>query len=129
MGSLHIQRRDLRGVRTARAFVHDQLDSWGLDDLSEALELAASEMVTNALIHAGSDVDVRLRAFPDHVRLEVRDSDSNPPSPRPVPQRGGQRGSGARPRHADRGGLGRDVEELPNGQGKTVSLNLPISPH
>jgi anti-sigma regulatory factor (Ser/Thr protein kinase) len=130
VGSLHIQRRDLRGVRTARAFVHDQLDCWGLDDLSEALELAASEMVTNALIHAGSDVDVRLRAFPDHVRLEVRDSDSNPPVPSPLSL---SEEDNAEAEHG-RGML--IVEALaemwkssPNGQGKTVSLNLPISPH
>ncbi|MGW1045178.1 SpoIIE family protein phosphatase [Streptomyces sp. NPDC002547] len=130
VGSLHIQRRDLRGVRTARSFVHDQLDSWGLDDVSEALELAASEMVTNALIHAGSDVDVRLRAFPDHVRLEVRDSDSNPPVPSPLSL---SEEDNAEAEHG-RGML--IVEALaemwkssPNGQGKTVSLNLPISPH
>jgi anti-sigma regulatory factor (Ser/Thr protein kinase) len=81
---LHIQRRDLQGVKTARDFVHDRLSSCELRDMSDALQLIASEIVTNALIHAGSDVDVRLRAFADHVRLEVRDSDSNPPVPSPL---------------------------------------------
>lgn len=129
VGSLHIQRRDLRGVRTARAFVHDELDSWGLEGMSEAMELVVSEIVTNALIHAGSDVDVKLRAFADHIRLEVRDSDSNPPVPSPL---AATEEGNAKAEHG-RGLL--IVESLaemwnssPNGQGKTVSLNMPIPP-
>jgi GAF domain-containing protein/anti-sigma regulatory factor (Ser/Thr protein kinase) len=125
---LHIQRRDLRGVRTARVFVHDHLGSWGLQDLADTLELIVSEIVTNALVHAGSDVDVRLRAFPDHVRLEVRDWDSNPPIPSPLAL---AEEENAEAEHG-RGML--IVETLaeewissPNGRGKTVSLNLPIS--
>ncbi|MFE0509477.1 ATP-binding protein [Streptomyces sp. NPDC058964] len=43
-----------------------------------------SAVVTNALIHAGRDVDIRLRAFADHARPEVRDSGSNPPAPSPL---------------------------------------------
>ncbi|MFD7405994.1 SpoIIE family protein phosphatase [Streptomyces sp. NPDC059866] len=130
VAGLHIQRRDLRGVRTARMFVHEHLGSWGLQDMSDALELVVSEIVTNALIHAGSDVDVRLRAFADHLRLEVRDSDSNPPIPSPLSL---TEEENARAEHG-RGML--IVESLvgewnssPNGQGKTVSLDLPITLH
>jgi GAF domain-containing protein/anti-sigma regulatory factor (Ser/Thr protein kinase) len=127
VSGLHIQRRDLRGVRTARTFVHDQMGAWGLQDMSDALELVVSEIVTNALIHAGSDVDVRLRAFPDRVRLEVRDSDTNPPVPSPL--------SLAEEENAEaEHGRGLMIVEAladawnssPNGQGKTVSLDLPI---
>ncbi|WP_307072139.1 ATP-binding protein [Streptomyces canus] len=75
---------DLLGARTARTFVDDRLHTWGLSELSDSLQLITSEVVTHALIHAGSDVDVRLRAFDDHVRLEVRDSRSNPPVPSPL---------------------------------------------
>ncbi|MFG2359722.1 SpoIIE family protein phosphatase [Streptomyces sp. NPDC048521] len=128
VGSLHIQRRDLLGVGAARAFVHDQLVSWGLEGMSQPLELVVSEIVTNALIHAGSDVDVRLRAFDDHLRLEVRDSDSNPPIPSSLSL--GEE-ENAEAEHG-RGLL--IVEALadtwnssPNGQGKTVSLTLPIT--
>ncbi|MFE0513743.1 SpoIIE family protein phosphatase, partial [Streptomyces sp. NPDC058964] len=125
---LHIQRRDLRGVRTARTFVRDQLGSWDLQDMSDTLELVVSELVTNALIHAGSDVNVRLRALPGHIRLEVRDSDSNPPVPSPL--------SLAEQENAEaEHGRGLMIVEAlaeawnssPNGQGKTVALNLPIS--
>jgi anti-sigma regulatory factor (Ser/Thr protein kinase) len=127
VGSLHIQRHDLRGVRTARTFVHDHLSSWGLESMADALELVVSETVTNALIHAGSDVDVRLRAFDDHIRLEVRDSDTNPPIPSPLSL---AEEENAEAEHG-RGML--IVEALadmwnssPNGLGKTVSLNMPI---
>ncbi|MFF7209757.1 SpoIIE family protein phosphatase [Streptomyces sp. NPDC008238] len=124
---LHVQRRDLHGVKAAREFVDEQLRSWGLADLSDALRLIASEIVTNALVHAGSDVDVRLRAFEDRVRLEVRDSDSNPPVPSPLTL---DEEENAEAEHG-RGLL--IVEALagqwntsPNGRGKTVSLDLPV---
>ncbi|WP_431961557.1 SpoIIE family protein phosphatase [Actinacidiphila sp. bgisy160] len=125
--SLHVQRRDLHGVKATRAFVDEQLRSWSLAGMSDALQLIASEVVTNALIHAGSDVDVRLRAFDDRVRLEVRDSCGNPPVPSPLAL---DEEENAEAEHG-RGLL--IVEALagqwntsPNGRGKTVSLDLPI---
>ncbi|MFJ3224560.1 SpoIIE family protein phosphatase [Streptomyces sp. NPDC086783] len=124
---LHIQRRDLRGVKATRRFVHDQLGSWGLQDMADAVELAASEIVTNALIHAGSDVDVRLRAFADHLRLEVRDSDANPPIPSAlsiaedeIPEAEHGRGLLIVDAVAD------EWTSHPNGQGKTVSMKMSI---
>ncbi|MEV7687433.1 SpoIIE family protein phosphatase [Streptomyces bungoensis] len=129
VGSLHLRRHDLRGVGTARRFVHDRLSSWGLQNMSDALELVVSETVTNALVHAGSDVDVRLRAFADHIRLEVRDSDTNPPIPSPLSL---AEEENAEAEHG-RGML--IVEALaemwsssPTGLGKTVSMSVPIAP-
>ncbi|MFJ2478466.1 SpoIIE family protein phosphatase [Streptomyces sp. NPDC087659] len=127
-GSLHIHRRDLQGVRVARTFVDDQLSSWGLEELTDTLQLVISEIVTNALIHAGSDVDVRLRAFADHIRLEVRDSDSNPPVPSPLAS---SEESNSEAEHG-RGlliveALAEPWSSSPNGRGKTVSLNVPIT--
>ena len=77
---LHVQRfaihrRDLQGVRRARRFVRDWLCSVELAPMSEAAELLASEVVTNALVHGDSDVDIHVRRYPEHVRIEVRDSD------------------------------------------------------
>ncbi|MEV7991308.1 SpoIIE family protein phosphatase [Streptomyces sp. NPDC086077] len=127
VAGLHIQRRDLRGVKAARAFVHDQLGSWGLQEMSDVVELAASEIVTNALIHAGSDVDLRLRAFEDHLRMEVRDSDTNPPIPSSLSL------TEEEAPEAEHGRGMLIVEALvdewtsyPNGLGKTVALNLAI---
>ncbi|MEU1200023.1 SpoIIE family protein phosphatase [Streptomyces sp. NPDC005813] len=126
-GSLHIHRRDLQGVRAARTFVDHHLSSWGLAELTDPLQLVISEIVTNALIHAGSDVDVRLRAYADHVRLEVRDSDSNPPVPSPLAS---SEESNSEAEHG-RGlliveALAEPWDSSPNGRGKTVSLNMPI---
>lgn len=124
---LHIQRRDMRGVKAARTFVHDQLGSWGLQDMVDVVELAASEIVTNALVHAGSDVDLRLRVFGDHLRLEVRDSDTNPPLPSSLsPDEEGspvaEHGRGMLIVEA----LADEWASHPNGQGKTVSVDLVI---
>lgn len=72
---LAIQRRDLQGVQRARQFLREWLGSVGLTPLSEETELLASEVVTNALIHGDSDIDIHVRRYPNRVRVEVRDSD------------------------------------------------------
>lgn len=125
--ALHIQRRDLHGVKAARAFVDEHLRSWGLAELSDALQLATSEIVTNALIHAGSEVDIRLRVRADSVRLEVRDSDSDPPIPSPLAL---AEEENAEAEHG-RGLLIVDAiaetwNTFPNGRGKTVSMDINI---
>ncbi|MER6082990.1 SpoIIE family protein phosphatase [Streptomyces sp. NPDC001833] len=76
-----IPRHDLAGVAAARRFVRGCLRRWDAAELSDTLEVIASEAVTNALIHADSAVDVRMREYADHIRLEVRDSDAHPPLP------------------------------------------------
>ncbi|MCX4912031.1 SpoIIE family protein phosphatase [Streptomyces sp. NBC_00687] len=125
--NLHIQQRDLRGVKKARRFVDEQLAAWGLQEVSDSCQLITSEIVTNALIHAGSDVDIRLRAFDDHLRLEVSDAGSNPPIPSPLAL---AEEENAEAEHG-RGlliveALGAEWRSSPNGWGKKVVLNLPI---
>lgn len=75
---LHLHRHDYQGVRRARHFLTASLDNWHLAELSDSAEVLASEVVTNALVHGDSDVDLCLRRYPDHLRVEVRDSDSHP---------------------------------------------------
>lgn len=75
---LTVHRHDLQGVRRIRKFLADCLEEWSLDTLCDSAEVLASEIVTNALIHGDSDVDVSLRRYPDRFRMEVRDSDSHP---------------------------------------------------
>ncbi|MYS22320.1 Histidine kinase-like ATPase domain-containing protein [Streptomyces sp. DvalAA-14] len=81
LSRLDIQRHDLQGVAAARRFVRSQLESWDYDLSADTLELIVSELATNALIHADSDVQLRLREFADHIGLEVIDSDTTPPVP------------------------------------------------
>ncbi|MFJ4846250.1 MULTISPECIES: SpoIIE family protein phosphatase [unclassified Streptomyces] len=126
-GHLHLQEHDLLGVKAARGFVHDSLRAWGLEEMTEDLQLVASEVVTNALIHAGSDVDVRLRAFRDNIRMEVRDSDSDPP----VPSAFSLTEEGSSQAESGRGlflvdALTRAWNSSPNGRGKTVWLEMAI---
>jgi anti-sigma regulatory factor (Ser/Thr protein kinase) len=70
-------RRDAAEVRRARSLVRSSLTSWGLSHQIPALELAVSELVTNALVHGEGDIDVRLTASDDVVRLDVADHGRN----------------------------------------------------
>src|SRR5690349_3290641 len=64
---------DPRSVRAARQHVRTALTSAGLHDLLDSATLAVSEVVTNAIVHAGTEV--RLRVFTDDAaaRVEVED--------------------------------------------------------
>ncbi|WP_255307966.1 SpoIIE family protein phosphatase [Streptomyces marincola] len=62
-----------RSVATARGFVRDTLQGWGLTDLIEDAVVLTSELVTNAVVHAGTAADVRCLRDPDGVRIEVVD--------------------------------------------------------
>ncbi|MGY6026987.1 ATP-binding SpoIIE family protein phosphatase [Streptomyces spinosirectus] len=78
---LFIQRYDLRAVASTRHYVREVLERWGSEALLDDLQLMLSEVVTNALIHAQSDVDIRMRRHADGVRVEVQDSSPQPPIP------------------------------------------------
>lgn len=64
-----------------RRFLRDLTSQWDLNGLTDELALLATEVVTNALIHAHSEVDVQLRDYADRLRVEVHDSDPHPPVP------------------------------------------------
>ena len=65
---------ELQSARDARRFAAKALSSWGCDDLEDAVVLLVSELVTNAVIHAHSDVEVVLRLRPERVRVEIIDA-------------------------------------------------------
>ena len=74
---------DLAMVGRARRFTRATLDAWGLPSLCEYAELLVSELVSNALLHAGTPTQLRL--FRDRMlTLEVADADSHAPSLRRV---------------------------------------------
>jgi anti-sigma regulatory factor (Ser/Thr protein kinase) len=60
-------------IRRARHLVRRSLRSWGFDALVPALELAVSELVTNALVHGEGAIEIQLSAEDDQLRLEVVD--------------------------------------------------------
>src|SRR6478609_99054 len=43
-----------RSVATARAFVRDTLQGWGYNDVVDDAVVLTSELVTNAVVHAGT---------------------------------------------------------------------------
>jgi DNA-binding NarL/FixJ family response regulator len=57
--------RDRSSPRAARHFVTEALRSWQLDGLADTVTLLVSELVTNAVVHADSDVEVLVRLTAD----------------------------------------------------------------
>lgn len=60
-------------ARAARRFVHDTLRSWGHEDLADTVVLLANELVTNAVLHARSGVELALLRSARIVRVEIID--------------------------------------------------------
>lgn len=61
-------------VRQARQTVREAARRWHLpDDVADDLALATSELVTNAVVHARSQVRLAVSRHPDCIRLEVED--------------------------------------------------------
>lgn len=74
--------RDPRAPGVARAILRTALRAHGMPGLAETAELLASELVTNAYLHAPGPYSLRLRqAGPDRVRLAVRDTSAHIPAP------------------------------------------------
>lgn len=64
---------DLASVRSGRHFVRDVLLDWDLEQLVDDAQLCVSEIVTNAVTHAGTDVAISVRNEDDAVVVEVHD--------------------------------------------------------
>jgi anti-anti-sigma factor len=81
----------------ARWFVRETLQSWRLGppdgELSEQAQLLADELVTNAVVHARTDMRLRLELGGELLHIGVRDFDPRLPGPLPDdPQAQGGRG-------------------------------------
>ncbi|MEV7289404.1 SpoIIE family protein phosphatase [Streptomyces sp. NPDC093252] len=62
-----------RSVASARSFVRDTLQGWGFADIVDDAVVLTSELVTNAVVHAGTAADVLCLRSEDGVRVEVAD--------------------------------------------------------
>lgn len=60
-------------VPDARRFTRAALEEWGLDDVLDDAVLVVSELVTNAITHAGTITTLEVRAEGGGVRLDVED--------------------------------------------------------
>lgn len=110
-------------VREARRFVTRRLADGGFEQAAFVAELLVSELVTNAVLHARTDINVDVRIHRGLARISVVDS-----SPRPIRRR----------RHAVDSGTGRGlvlVEQMAtrwgveeSADGKCVWFELPREP-
>ena len=73
---------DARDVARGRRFLIEQCRRWGCHDIMEDALVVVTELVTNALIHAGSRCELRARLASGILRLEVRDPGQGVPDPR-----------------------------------------------
>ncbi|MEV4423947.1 ATP-binding protein [Streptomyces sp. NPDC049602] len=123
---------DPASVPTARRFVAEVLDGWGLDgvdDLADAIRLMVSELATNAVLHTFGQsptftVDVRLERE-EHLHIGV--TDSHPRWPRRLPaavQQDNGRGMVIIRSLAAEAGGRLSVTPTEEG-GKTVRITLP----
>jgi anti-sigma regulatory factor (Ser/Thr protein kinase) len=69
-------------ARQARRFVSDTLAQWGDEPYVEAASLLVSDLVTNAVLHAGSAVEVVVGHDGRHANLRIEVHDSSLRSPR-----------------------------------------------
>ena len=76
--------QDPQSARAARRFVSQALTGWDNDegDLTDTVTLLVSELVTNAVLHAGSDVEVMVRLTATAARIEVTDASGESIAPR-----------------------------------------------
>ena len=109
----------------ARELLRQACEGWGLQHLVQSAELTLSELVTNAVTHARTDLEVTVALRWEHLQLVVRDGCADPPKIR----------RGALDHRA--GGLGlRLVEQaatswgwLPTETGKAVWAMLRLQPY
>ena len=108
----------------ARRFVRDVLVEGERAAWVERAELAVSELVTNAIVHAGSQPVVLLDVSAGHVAVRVQDGSDAPPLVKP-PTQGEAGGFGVRlvDQMADRWGV-----EIELGVGKSVWFSLDLEP-
>ena len=69
-----------QSAASARRFVDETLARWDCGDLFDTVALLASELVTNAIIHARSEAEISVRLTPSVIRVDVADGSHEPPT-------------------------------------------------
>jgi anti-sigma regulatory factor (Ser/Thr protein kinase) len=72
-------RRSVAAPAKARDVVGAACAHWGIGELSRSAQLVVSELVTNAVIHAGTDIGLEATLRGDFLHLRVRDGSLRPP--------------------------------------------------
>lgn len=72
---------DVRSVGEARRFTDTALNEWGCDQIADTAVLLVSELASNAILHARSDIRIFLSRELDQLKVKV--CDRSPVIPRP----------------------------------------------
>ncbi|MEX2587218.1 MAG: ATP-binding protein [Actinomycetota bacterium] len=78
-------RADLRlpaqaaALASARRFTESRLAQWHVPQLTDSLNLLVTELVTNAVVHGGTEAHLKLLFDSRRLRVEVRDGSSAEP--------------------------------------------------
>src|SRR5512136_3106817 len=87
---------EAHSVVEARRFAREWLQRWDADELLDSASLIVSELVTNAVVHAGTPARLALRLHGADLRVEVEDQHPGmtvPLAP-PLPSQREERGRG-----------------------------------
>jgi anti-sigma regulatory factor (Ser/Thr protein kinase) len=79
--SLELEPR-VEAARRARELVTTACARWHREHLTELAHIAVTELVNNAVMHAGTPITVRLAGRGDELFIAVRDGSPEPPKPR-----------------------------------------------
>lgn len=72
-------RRSVVAPGQARDVVGAACSRWGIEHLARSAQLVVSELVTNAVIHAGTDIGLEVMLRGDFLLVRVRDGSATPP--------------------------------------------------
>ena len=105
----------------AREVVAWQLREWHIEGLCEDAAVVVTELISNAVRHAATTVELKMVHLDNGVRLEVRDGSVRPLRLRPCG-------------HTDEGGRGLHLVDalstrhgvLPDGDGKRVWVEMSV---
>src|SRR3712207_1481234 len=73
---------DPRNVSRARTMLREALQRSRAEHLVESATLLLSEVVTNAFVHAGTPIQIRVQSTDAAVRVEVEDGGAHVPATR-----------------------------------------------
>lgn len=115
---------ELRSAGAARALVRRALDGWTDEERIEDIVLCVSELVTNAVVHAGSSPRVLVHVRPAVIHVEISDDSEIHPVVRGAkPYETSGRGMSILSAYSDRWGSLRR-----SGGGKTVWFEVARGP-
>jgi len=79
---------ELEAIGESRLVIRDALNGWGVDrTLADIVVLLASELVTNALVHARPPIELMIDWKDPHLRVGVSDGEDRMPEMVEPPRR------------------------------------------